>query len=248
VFDDVYEQIGNYASSQCELNSHEQATLSILAELQDAPRNRDTLYNNLGIEKPLFDRCLIIGQTSGVFSEHLARGRRMLISPYYFSDNLDGLADAAASVGASAMQSTLGKIKVNQGWPLSLIATQKEIGGVRLSPTEVALVTKLAEEGVIKPPTIKFAAAEHSFVFTPKPGKTRLNVANREIYERAMALISAVRKGQLLPDQFKIRSPLRILEVFRDRGYIGSNSEARDQYQNLVVLRVAYLKQTTSNR
>ncbi len=63
-----------------------------------------------------------------------------------------------------------------------------------------------------------------------------------------MALISAVRKGQLLPDQFKIRSPLRILEVFRDRGYIGSNSEARDQYQNLVVLRVAYLKQTTSNR
>ena len=27
----------------------------------------------------------------------------MLISPYYFSDNLDGLADAAAAVGASAV-------------------------------------------------------------------------------------------------------------------------------------------------
>jgi hypothetical protein len=114
VFDDFYKQIGDYASSECELNSHEQATLAILADLQDAPRNRDALYNNLGIEKPLFDRCLKIGQTSGIFSEHLARGRQMLVSPYYFSDNLDGLADAAASVGASAIQSTLGK---NQGQP-----------------------------------------------------------------------------------------------------------------------------------
>lgn len=248
VFDDVYEQIGSYASSECELNSHEQATLAILAELQDAPRNRNTLYNSLGIEKPLFDRCLVIGQKSGIFSEHLARGRRMLISPYYFSDNLDGLADAAASVGASAIQSALGKIKDNQGWPLSLIAAHNEIGGVKLTPTEIALVTKLAEEGVIKPPTIKFGTTEHSFVFTPKPGKTRLNAANREIYERAMALISAVRKGQLLPDRFKIRLPVRLLEVLREQGWIGSNSEARDQYQNLVVLRVAYLKETVPGR
>jgi hypothetical protein len=44
VFDDVYEQIGSYASSECVLNSHEQATLAILAELRDAPRNRDALY------------------------------------------------------------------------------------------------------------------------------------------------------------------------------------------------------------
>jgi transposase len=59
---------------------------------------------------------------------------------------------------------------------------------------------------------------------------------------RAMALISAVRKGQLLPARFEIRSPLKILEVLRDRGYLGSNTEAREQYANLVVLRVGYLK------
>ena len=34
----------------------------------------------------------------------------------------------------------------------------------------------------------------------------------------------------------------------RDQGYIGSNSDARDQYQNLVVLRVAYLKETVPGR
>ncbi len=59
-----------------------------------------------------------------------------------------------------------------------------------------------------------------------------------------MALISAVRKGQLLPGRYNIRMPVRILEVFRDRGYIGSNSEAGEQYKNLVILRVAKLVET----
>jgi hypothetical protein len=81
-----------------------------------------------------------------------------------------------------------------------------------------------------------------SFIFTPRPGSVRLNAANREIYERSMALISAVRKGQLLPSQYAIRSPVRILEVLRERGHLASNSEAQDQYHNLVVLRVASLK------
>ena len=63
-----------------------------------------------------------------------------------------------------------------------------------------------------------------------------------------MALISAVRKGQLLPGLYNIRMPVRILEVFRDRGFIGSNSEAGDQYRNLVVLRVAKLIETTPGR
>jgi hypothetical protein len=63
-----------------------------------------------------------------------------------------------------------------------------------------------------------------------------------------MALVSAVRKGQLLPDKYQIRRPVRILETLRDRGFLGSNSEAREQYQNLVVLRVAHLKQVPSSR
>jgi hypothetical protein len=95
---------------------------------------------------------------------------------------------------------------------------------------------------VIRPPTIKFGIKTESFLFTPRPGNARLNAANREIYERAMALISAVRKGQLLADQYRIRSPVLILEALRNKGYLGANSEAREQYYNLVVLRVAQLR------
>ena len=110
------------------------------------------------------------------------------------------MADAAVTASASAIESVLKKVKANQGWPLSLVSATGEIGGSALSPTEKEVVQKLAEEGVIRPPTIKFGIKTESFLFTPKPGSTRLNAANREVYERAMALISAVRKGQLLPN------------------------------------------------
>ena len=248
LFDDVYQKIGDYADSECSLNAHEQATMLLLGELYAAPGNKDAIRNKLGIDNIVFERCIQLGGESGIVSSHKARGKDILISPFYFADNLDGLADAAAQSGASAITSVLKKVKDNQGWPLSLVGSTKEIGGVKLSPTEVALIQKLSSEGVIKPPTIKFGTKHESFVFTPRPGNTRLNAAKHEIYERAMALVSAVRKGQLLPGTYRIQFPVRILEVFRDRGFIGSNSEAGVQYHNLVVLRVARLVETVPGR
>lgn len=248
IFDTVYSSIGSYAADEVKFNEHEEAILAILSSLQETPHNKDSLRNTLGLPNPIYSRCLVLGTASGIVTQHTARGRDILVSPFYFADNLDGLADAVASAGANSLKAALSKIKNNQGWPLSLVATTNEIGGVKLSTTESALVQKLAADGIVKPPTIKFATRSESFLFTPKPGKARLNAANREVYERAMALISTVRKGQLLAERYRIRSPVRILETLRDRGEIGSNSEARDQYQNLVVLRVAHLRQTSPTR
>ncbi len=241
-FDDVYARVGMYAESECALNGHETAIIQILKALQNAPRQADELLQSLGIEKALFDRCLTIGSSSGIISVHQARGRRILISPFYFVDNLSHLADAAAASGASAIESVLDKVRKNQGWPLGITASTREIGGTRLSGIELSLIKKLSAEGVLRPPTIDFRNGSEAFLFTPKPGATRLNAANREIYERAMALVSTVRKGQLLAANFRVRNPLTLLRVFRDRGYIGANSEARDQYRTLVVLKVASLR------
>jgi hypothetical protein len=193
-FEDVYDGIGAYADAELTLNGYEQATLAILQSLYKAPKNKDALFHSLGMNKSVFDRCITLGSESGIMAQHHARGKNILVSPYYFADNLDGLADLVAAAGTPALESTLNKVKANQGWPLSLITSTGEIGGDRLSTTEVQLVDKLASEGIVKPPTIRFGAKTESFLFTPKPGGTRLNAANREIYERAMALISAVRK------------------------------------------------------
>lgn len=247
-FDDVYEGLGEFVSTEVSLNEHEQATVTIMSALFKAPRNRDSLLQKSAIERPVFDRCVTLGAASGIVTEHRARGKNILISPFYFADNLDGLADLAAGAGAPALQSTLEKVRDGQGWPLSLVATTGEIAGTKLSTTEQQLVQKLAEEGVVKPPTIKFGNKSESFLFTPKPGKARLNAANREIYERAMALISAVRKGQLLPDAYRIKYPKALLQALRDKGYVNSNSEAKTQYNNLVFLRVGRLQHTHGDR
>lgn len=248
VFENVYSGLGNYVSSELSLNEHEQAVVQLLSSLAKSPQNKDTVFNQLGMQRELFDRTLLISTKSGIVSSQRARGREILISPYHFVDNLQGLADAAASAGASNLQRLLEKLGRNQGWPMSLALSRKEIGGVAINQTEVSLMTKLASEGMIKPPTISFGQQSESFLFTPSPGGTRLNASNREIYERAMALISAVRKGQLLPDKYAIRSPLAILRSLRDSGYLRSNSEADKQYQNLVQMRVGFLKPTGFGR
>ena len=156
-FDDVYSGIGTYVRDECSLNEHEEATLHILGALQNAPQNRDALFSASGMDKDVFNRCLSVSARSGIVSQHTARGRPILISPYYFSDNLDGLADAAVSAGSNAIKSTLDKVRLNQGWPLSFISAHGEIGGVKLSATEQSLVRKLAAEGMIKPPTISYS-------------------------------------------------------------------------------------------
>jgi hypothetical protein len=123
IFDSVYEGLGEFASSKISFNEYESATIEILSALYNSPINRDSLLSKSGINKIVFDRCLILGETSGLVTEQLARGKNILISPYYFADNLAGLADTVASSGTPALESTLKKIKESQGWPLSLIAS-----------------------------------------------------------------------------------------------------------------------------
>lgn len=246
-FKNVYEIIGDHPYLE-DLNEHEQAALHILGTLQNQPENRDRLLTKSGIDKAVFERCISIGQTGGLVREHRVRGRDVLVSPVYFADNLDGLADLAAASGANEIGNVLNAIRKNQGWPLSLALAQGEIGGNKLSPTQSAVMTKLAGEGILKPPTISFSARNESFLFTPQPGAVRLDAANREIYERAMALVSSVRKGQLLPDSYRIKWPLSILRALRDKGYLGANSDAQNQYRNLVVMKVAFLHESSPGR
>src|SRR6185437_9256641 len=130
----------------------------------------------------------------------------------------------------------------NQGMPMSMIASQSRIADTIISADEVQLLQALAEEGIIKPPSIKRPnQKEEQFIFTPAPGKTRLSAAKREIYEKAMALAAAVRKGQLLPEAIRIRSPQALLNALEDRKRLRANTEAAHQYRNLTTLGIGRL-------
>ena len=247
-FDSVYMGIGEYLSNET-LTEHEQLAISILGELTNKPEKRDTLFGRLGAEQKLFKRCENIVSTSGLVLSKRARGQDILVSPIYFADNLDALVDMAAAGGATRVERVLRLIGQSQGWPLSVIEQQGEVAGTKISSDELNILKSMVADGVLKPPSINRPnSTSELFVFTPRPGGKRLNASNREVYERAMGLVAAVRKGQLLPEQYRIKSPTAILGALRDRKYIGTNSEAPYQYRNLVSLRVGKLVNTGGGR
>ncbi|MDW3651020.1 MAG: hypothetical protein R8P61_28345 [Bacteroidia bacterium] len=247
-FEDIYDRVGEYAENETQYNESEDLALVILTKLSQAPTFSDTLYD-LGAEKNLVKRGLDIGQQGGYLLTKRARGKDVLLSPIFFAQNADLYADLVAKSGSSQIQKILKLIEEAQGWPLALIETREEINGVKVTQDEINLLKRLAQDGQVKPPSITTKhKGENFFLFTPAPGSTKLNPANRVIYERAMALIAAVRQGQLLPKEYRIRNPRAILNALRSRGFIGSNSEAMEQYRNLSVMKVGKLVQTSGNR
>ncbi len=228
-FEDVFDTIGHY-SSEFQLTETEQAMVSIMSNLQSKPENQDRLLAKTGMEKSLADRCLNIGNETGLITTHRVRGQTVLLSPVYFCDNNAGLADLLAKVGAPDFAEVMSIIQSHQGWPLSLIIQHQKVAGKPLTPVQMELIRMMASENMLKPPTIEIGTFQETFVFTPRPGSARLSPGKRDIYERAMALLSAVRKGQLLPFKYPIRKPAVLLNALLSDGFLRANTEARRQY------------------
>lgn len=239
-FRSVYDGLGEYISVQG-LTEHEELCCGILSELSQKPEKRDTVFSRLGADKGTFDRSETIVTLGGLVIPKRARGHSVLVSPTYFADNLDALADMAAAGNSTRIQKLLSILKSAQGWPLSLALQTGEINGIKLDQVDLALLKSLVADGILRPPSIERNNGAEHFVFTPRPGKNRLDAANREVYERAMALVAAVRKGQLLPDRFRIKYPVALLTKLRDQKKIGASSEAAQQYRTLAALRVGKL-------
>jgi hypothetical protein len=119
----------------------------------------------------------------------------------------------------------------------------KKLGHIELSTDEIKLVLRLAQDGAVRPPSISTShAGENFFLFTPTPSGAALAATKRDIYERAMAIVSAVRQGQYLSHKYSIRDPGAILHILRrDKKLAKATTEAAQQYKNLVHLRIATL-------
>lgn len=241
-FDDLYEGIGEYFENASSPDEFEKLTLEIVDRLAGAPYNVDSLCNHLGAERQAFDSSIEIGTKGGFLVARRARAKTIVLNPSYFSENADIFIDHAAKSGASGIQNTLKLIQSSQGWPLSLIEKTMEIGGRKISIDDLALLKRLAQDGAVKPPRIITShAGEAVFIFTPTPGSSKLNPLRREVYERALAVVSAVRQGQLLPNQFRIRSPGAVLYKLKNELELAPTSDYAEQYRNLVDYRIAQL-------
>ncbi|WP_347332345.1 hypothetical protein [Marinimicrobium locisalis] len=246
-FDDLYEGIGEYFSIEANPDEFEVLTLEIVDRLAGAPYNVDALAGKLGAERKAFDSSVEIGTKGNFLISRRARSKTVLLNPSYYSENADVFIDHVAKCGANGIKRTMELIQKSQGWPLSLIERTGEIGGTKVSQDDVQLLKKLAQEGAIKPPKISTShAGDALFMFTPTPGFVNVNPLRREVYERSLAIVSAVRQGQLLPNKFRIRSPGAVLYTLKRDLQLSPTSDYAEQYRNLVDYRIAQLVQLSN--
>ncbi len=241
-YEELYEQLGGYAVG-VGLNEAEQLSVELLQRLSLSPQKLDSLRSKIGVDKRLFDRSISVGQEGAYLRLVRARGRDVLLTPTYFSQNPDLFADAVAGGGADQIQKVLTAIRSAQGFPLALVEKTKRIGSTELSEEEVRLAIRLAQDGIVRPPSLTTPhAGENFFLFTPTPSGAALAPTKRDIYERAMAIVSAVRQGQFLPQKYAIREPGAIIYTLRTELKLRrATTEAAQQYKNLVHLRIAVL-------
>jgi len=241
-YDEVYSKLGEFGTTEG-FNEAEHLSIKILCHLANSPENIDTLQNRLGADKPLLERAFAVGQEGAYLRLHRARGRNIALSPAFFSENADIFADMVAKAGASDVRIILNALRQSQGFPLSLAEKQNKIGGVQLTPEQINMLKLLAQDGMVRPPSINTPhAGNNYFLFTPTPGAAGLAPTKREIYEKAMAIVAAIRQGQFLPNRYAIRSPGAVLQKLKtDLKLSRATTEATAQYRQLTVLRVARL-------
>jgi hypothetical protein len=241
-FDELYSGLGQYLDNRG-IDEFEKLTLTIVDMLAAAPHNADSLASKLGAERKIFDDSVEIGTKGGFLVSRRARAKNVLINPSYFAENADLFADHVARAGAKSVESTLKVLRTAQGWPLSLIEERGEIAGTRIDAAGVQLLRRLSEDGVVKPPSITTTHKGNSvFLFTPTPASVNVSPLKREVYERALAIVSAVRQGQLLPNKFRIHSPGAVLYTLIRDLQLKPTSDYTEQYQGLVHYRVAKLE------
>jgi hypothetical protein len=246
-YEDMFDGIGQYAENQT-LSEPERLTLEILDRLAKSPTSIQTIYN-LGADRRLVNRMVDVGAQGGYVIQKRARGRDMLISPVYFSENPDAFADLAAGAGSTRVGRVVSLLSRHQGWPLALIKKTRRIGEIQLTDDDINIILTLAGDGFAPPPVIETShAGSNHFLFSPKPGLPRLGPAKRQIYETAMALVAAVRQGQLLPAQYAIRHPIALLQALKSRKYLSANSEAMEQYRAVAILRLGRLVNEQGDR
>jgi len=241
-YETLYSTLGEHASD-LEFNEPEQLSIELLCRLSKAPEKLDTLQSVLGAEPKLLSRAVTVGKKGAYVRVHRSRGRDVALSPTYFSENAEIYADMVAGSGSKQVQKLLNSVRAAQGTPLSIIQKTKYIGGIKISDEELNLLLRLAQDGAVKPPSITTShAGENFFLFTPTPAGAALAPTKRDIYEKAMAIVAAVRQGQFLPQQYAIRSPGAVLYTLKTNLKLGkATTEASQQYRKLVHLRVATL-------
>lgn len=240
-FDELYSRLSEYAEVQ-ELNEYEKMSIEILQRLASGPALQRDIMRDLDLGKQTEEVVIDLGKAgSYIDSYETTDGDAVLISPVYFSEKPEEVAKAVGEYGVESTSLVFNAVRAHPGWPLAAILRDRAIGNVELHPEQVELVKVLVSKGILQPPAVTTTrTGTNHFVFTPPLGSERVRVIEKEIYEKAMALIAAVRQGQHFA-AYPIRSPRAVINaLLRDR-WLRPTTEAKEQWRAVALLRICDL-------
>lgn len=241
-YDGLYAGIGEHARSRG-LNELELLTLDIVERVAACPQKQSDLERETGAEKLALQKVAALGHAGSYITRvERKRGHGILISPMYFSENAEAVAETVAAVGAPNVGRVLQLLRACPGWPVKRAFEDGRIASDSLSKAELAALRMLLDRGVIQPPAITTpTAGTNHYLFTPVPGSHKIPIVEKDIYEKAMAVVSCVRQGEHFAG-YRVREPAAIVGAMHWRGRLRPFSGAPEQYANLVVARVARME------
>ncbi|MCK4783152.1 MAG: hypothetical protein KAV87_05325, partial [Desulfobacteraceae bacterium] len=204
-----------------------------LDALSKSPLSRDWVHQSMGADKQTFQEILEIGNAGSYIDTVQTTQGKILTSPMYFSENPDEFAEIVARHGDQDVKRVIGLLRQNPGCPLAFIKAG-EVGDNRLNQNELRVACSIVKRALTQPPAIRSRGIDHHFIFTPRIGTEKIEVIEKHIYERAIAIVSAIRFGQYFAD-WKIHSPIELLQALCDRGRLKPPLTVRDQYVRLAM-------------
>jgi len=226
-FEDFYNTLGRYAKEEKKFDERELISLEILDRLSSSPHRKEALY--LTDDKKLIDWVIDIGK-KGSYMDTI-ESQNIVYSPIYFMENINELDNLITKYGEENVAKAVDAVKKWEGLPIDLIDTFVKDEGIK------KIVTALISKKILQPTYVK----DRLFAFTPIYSTEKINVINRKLYEKAVALISAVRYGQYFA-QHKIISPVNVLNALKREGVLRATTYAKIQYARPELVGVLQLK------
>ncbi len=241
-FDDLYQTLGEKARLDG-LNDLEQSSIEMLHKLSGSPLRKDVVQKALNVDFKTLEDALRIGKAGSYLNEVERRDGSLLVSPMYFAENGLAFANVVAKYGDPAFRHVFNLLRANPGWPLSLALGRQSIGSTQLSTDEMEILSALVNGHLLQPPAISTTkSGTNHFLFTPPIGTSKIPVTEKEIYEKAMAVISCVRQGEHFAT-WTIRDPRLVINALLREGALSrAISEAKEQYRALVIKKIAKLE------
>jgi DNA-binding transcriptional ArsR family regulator len=225
LLEDQYSQIGEkwLDSSPTEI---ERATIEIIDDLMVAPQREREIIKKYGIDNEAFGIIGDVGKNGAFYKNYDSPvdGSSIAYSPLYHDENPEKIMALFDKYPEEDVSGKIRTIRAYQGRPVDAINDPVLMEAIRI--------------GCIPTPSVDSSRGRKHFAFTPLKGVGKLE---KNLLEKARAIISCVRYGQHFAVITRIDDPLLILRALERRKRIGSHSEILRQYALLHKLGVGII-------